>query len=144
MAYTRKNERAKSRLQLHIKRVTAQMVLMAGDPAESESEKTEPEKLSIRIVLNDITPTGVGIYVPRLLHKGQEGTLNMTNPMPVSVKFRVVWSREFNVDSHVLTDQAFAYRAGLQFQFSSDEEKVQVTELCEQIERDGIRHLSQT
>jgi hypothetical protein len=128
--YIRKNERAKNRISLHIKRVSAQLVLDTQKSTHDAHDKNQPSQLNIRIVINDVTSFGAGLYVPRLLHKGQEGVLTFTTSTPISIKVRVVWSQEFNVDSHVLTEEAFPYRAGIEFIFSSEEEKTTIARFC--------------
>lgn len=141
MPHVRKNERAKERISIHFKRISASLELVAGTEASPADTATQPategassaEKMDIRIILNDVTLSGAGIYTPRLLNKGQEVILTFQNPFNCSLRGRVIWSQEFNVNSHVISNQAYPYRAGIEFSLQSDEDQTNVERLCEEI-----------
>lgn len=98
---------------IHMKRASAQIKL-EHDPAQV---------ITSRVLLNDLTPKGVGLFAVSPLLPGSQVLLTIDQPKQMFVKGRVVWCMEFDLNSHVLSEQKFRYRVGIQFQFASEEER---------------------
>ncbi len=133
----KRNERSKPRIPIHFKRITA--VLEFNLPESEGDPKATPgqtEKTMVRIVLRDLSTHGVGVYSATLLAKGLPIKLAFTYPVKITIPGKIMWSQEFNVNSHVLTDQAFPYRAGIEFTLASEEEKQSVANFYAQLAQD--------
>ena len=126
IANAKKRERERARRPIHIRRIIAEMCTLGP---EGETPKT-----MVRLVLNDISPKGVGIFSPDSLSSGQEVKLELTEPSPFLLKARVVWCQEYHANSHVLTDRPYSYRMGLEFIVTPEEEQT-LKAFCDEISR---------
>lgn len=112
---------------MHLKKVRAEMKIVGPDKRPSISEA--------RVVLNDMSPEGVGIFSSLPVLVGQEISLTMEDPRQVFLKGRVVWCQEFDVGSPVVSQHTFSYRMGIRFVFSSPKEQEAVRLFCEELFR---------
>jgi hypothetical protein len=132
LANAKKRERDRIRRPLHIKRVHAELKIMPsalGGPAQISSA---------RIMLNDMTSKGVGIFSTELMHPGTEVQISISHPKVFFVRGRVTWCQEHDVNSHILSQTAYSYRVGIEFVFQSPEEEKQVKEYCALLAKDHI------
>jgi hypothetical protein len=119
----KQRERERARRPFHVKRVVAHLKIQGPDvPAEDQ----EPVPFPIRLVLNDLSVKGVGVFAASPLVPGQEVVLTITHPMTLEIRCRVVWCQEFAANSHVLSHATFSYRLGLEFQVSGLEDQINV------------------
>jgi hypothetical protein len=132
-AGAKKRERA--RRPIHLKRVLAEMKVVT--PPQSAPVITE-----VRVMLNDFSSKGLGIFsiIPVLV--GQQVAITLQDPTRIYVRGRVVWCREYDADTHVLSSKAYSYRMGIQFVFDSPEEEQAVAEFCELIARDHVHSVT--
>jgi len=128
----KKRERERSRRPLHLKRVYAQIKV---------ETQAEPAKvLDARILLNDITPQGLGLFSMEPILVGQNIAITLDHPSRIYLKGRVVHCQEFAVNSHIMSKDPFLYRVGIHFQFVSKEEEDAVAKFCEGLSSDQIHN----
>ncbi|MGK5089275.1 PilZ domain-containing protein [Bdellovibrionota bacterium FG-2] len=115
----------------HIRRVEAQfkVVTKRANPLEDIT--------TARVILNDLTPTGLGIFLPRPIMVGQEISITLEEPRQIYLRGRIVWCMEIDAGSHVISvNQRYSYRLGIQFMFESATEKEAVKQFVEQVTRE--------
>ncbi|MFZ9596663.1 MAG: PilZ domain-containing protein [Bdellovibrionia bacterium] len=120
----KKKERLRARLLIHIKRITAQIEVIAEDSAPS----SEPMRLDVRVVLNDLTVEGTGIFSQHPLCPEQRVMVHFQKPQALSVEGCVKWCQRHDATSHVISEQPYSYRAGIQFIFKDETQKSAVLE----------------
>jgi hypothetical protein len=125
MVASRRKKREKARKSLHFRRVTAQIKITGGNSCVHD----------VRVILNDLSPKGLGLFSPVNLHVGQEVAITLEKPRRFYVKARVVYSHPLEGAGKVITDCAFGHRVGLEFVLDSPEEAQAVTEFCEEMNR---------
>jgi Tfp pilus assembly protein PilZ len=123
--------RDKYRRPLHLKRVSAELksVEVPGVP---------PILAETRIVLNDLSPFGVGLFSERQFNVGQEVALTLEQPRRIYVRGRVVWCEDQSPYSHVMSAKPFGYRIGIQFSFNTEQEQEALRTFCDQIAREHL------
>lgn len=131
LAVQKKRDRDRMRRPLHIKRVNAEIKLL--------SLQAEPQVTIARVILNDLTPKGMGLFCASPLLVGQEVAITLEEPKRIYLRGRIVWCQEYDADSHVLSQQSYSYRMGIQFIFESPEEQVAIRRFCEQLENEFLR-----
>ena len=121
-------KRNKDRLDrhFHLKRVQAELKILGVLDAP-------PKLFEARVLLNDLSPKGLGLFTIEPLVIGQEVALTLEEPKRFYIKARVVWCNEYDSDTHVLTDHAFSYRVGLEFSYETQEEEKGVIDYCEEL-----------
>jgi hypothetical protein len=111
-------------LPMHIQRVMAEVRLIG-------TEEQEAISWDIRLLLNDITHKGVGLFSSVALMPGQEVLVRLQEPRPFFLRGRVVYCREYDTISGIVSAQSFTYRVGIKFQFESLEEERMVKSFCD-------------
>jgi hypothetical protein len=126
----RKRERDKTRRPLHLKRVQAE--LKVADPGQT------PTVTSARVLLNDISPKGMGLFSASPFLPGTEIALTLSSPRQVYLRGRVAWCQEYDVDSKILSKNQFSYRVGIEFLFDSEAEEKSLKAFCEEIFKEHL------
>jgi Tfp pilus assembly protein PilZ len=116
----RKRERERMKMPFHIKRVHATVEI--GD-----------QKIDVRLILNDLTPKGMGLFSSTRFSTGDEVTIYLENPKKIQLKGKIAWCQEYEVRGKVLTEKSFSHRVGLQFVFSSPEEEQAMKAYCSEV-----------
>ncbi len=126
-----KKKREKVKKFLHIKRVTAEIrtVTIPGQV---------PTVSPARIVLNDISPFGVGLFAEVAFAQGQEIAITFEHPKRFYVKGRVLWCEESNRGGKILSAEKFSYRIGIQFTFQSKADQDAVRAFCEELQKEHV------
>jgi hypothetical protein len=119
-ANARKRERERLKTPFHVKRVLATVQL--GE-----------EKIDVRLILNDLTPKGMGLFSSNRFSPGDEVTIHLESPKKIAIKGKIAWCQEYEVRGKVLTAQSFSYRVGLAFVFSSPEEEQAIKAYCAEV-----------
>lgn len=117
IANARKRERDRLKRPFHIKRVLADVILRSGDQI---LEEVAP--LPVRVILNDFTVRGVGLFSQTPLSPGQEIILGITAPMKLDIRARVIWCQQHDANTHVLSEQPFSYRMSIEFMVPPDDQ----------------------
>jgi hypothetical protein len=134
IASQKRRERERNRRPLHLKRVQAQIKIL--------SQSVEPEITEARVILNDFSPKGLGLFSSKPVLVGQEVAITLDKPRRIYVRGRVVWCQEYDAGSHVLSATSFSYRMGVQFVFETQEELQSIQEFCDELNR-GYLHSTQ-
>lgn len=133
LAVQKRRDRDRNRRPVHVKRIMAELKfvvpLLGGNP--------EMQTLQARIVLNDLSPKGTGMFLAEAVNVGQVVTLEIRDPHPISIQGKVIWCQH-DAGSHVLSQQPFAYRVGLEFVFKSTEEQAAIKQFVEELARDFL------
>ena len=120
-----KNKRTHERLSIHFQRISAELTI--------SSNEAPAAKTPVRILLNDFSEKGVGLYSPFQIQTTDGVILELFYPYPMKLRAKVVWCQEFNVGSHILTQNAFPYRVGLEFISETEEDKKSIRDLCDAV-----------
>lgn len=91
-----------------------------------------------RVILNDISPKGVGLFSTQALLPGQDVAITLEEPKRIYLKGRIVWCQEHDVESHVLSESRYSYRIGIAFVFETPEEFQAVQHYCEVLQKEHI------
>ena len=126
LAVVRKRERDRLRPSFHIKRIYAEVESRGGEASAGGT-------LRVRFILNDLTPTGGGFFSQEPFVSGQEMRIVISEPYPFECQARVVWSQSQSSGLHVISKESYHYRVGVEFIFSSPEERDQVREFYQKI-----------
>lgn len=129
-AIAKKRERDRARRPIHIKRLNAQLEI----PSLSGEGSTQSQ---VRLLLNDLSPKGIGLYVTMPLIVGQEIILAVTEPRNMKIRSKVIWCQEYAASSHILSSHSFSHRAGLEFVLT-DEEEIDMKEFCDDVLRNHL------
>jgi len=121
----RKRERDRLKMPFHVKRVLASIVPSVG------SENVTP--ISVRVILNDFTPKGVGLFSAHRFSPGDEVSITLESPKKIQVKGRIAWCQEYEARGKILTEHSYSYRVGLSFVFASAEEEQALKTYCEEL-----------
>lgn len=125
----KKSRRQHPRRAIHIKRVTAD-IRTVGSPTAEGRPNTEA---SARIMLNDLSIKGVGIFCDKPFRPGQEIAINLTDPSPIYLRGKIVHCTEQDSNAHIISNFDFSYRIGIQFIFADSAEEAAVRAFCEDI-----------
>ncbi len=127
----KRTDRTRNRIPVQMKRIRGELRLVAS-PAPATV-------VQVRVILNDLSPRGVGLFSQSALQAGQEIELSFEDPIALKLHGRVVWSHEHQVGSHILSQTPFTHRAGVQFLFKDAEQEATLKRLCEDLIRDSGR-----
>lgn len=130
----KKSDRARVKLPLHVNRVNARLDL---NQSEAFPDANSPSQ-DVRVVLNDLTPKGVGIFCTAALTIGQEISLVIPSPLEITIQGKIIWCQEYSMNSHVLSAQSFSFRAGIEFVLKTEDEKLALENLCSEVSQDYV------
>jgi Tfp pilus assembly protein PilZ len=91
-----------------------------------------------RIVLNDLSPFGVGLFSEKPFNVGQEVALTLEHPRRIFVKGKIAWCEDQTPHSHVMSAKPFGYRLGIQFTFQTEQEQETLKQFCEELSREVL------
>jgi len=122
LANSKKRERERLRKPLHVKRITATIQPL---PSEGDEPSTTQENLltPVRLILNDLSPKGAGLFSPTPFQPGQKISMSIKEPEHLSLKAKVIWCQSYHANSHVLSNQAYSFRMGVEFILTPTEEQ---------------------
>jgi hypothetical protein len=128
---SQKKKREKTRKFLHIKRVTAEL-RAASIPGQA------PKVATARIILNDISPFGVGLFTEIPFSQGQDIALTFEHPKRFYVRGKIAWCEEVRTSGRIIQTEEFKYRIAIQFSFQSKEDQDAVRVFCEELQREHV------
>lgn len=104
---------------IHVKRALAELRVVRADGGN-------PIVQEVRMVLNDLTPIGIGLFTNRSMPQDLEVVFVLLEPARFEVRGRIAWCQPANMGSHVLSQNAFDYRVGVRFcpENKAEEEKI--------------------
>lgn len=118
---SKRGGRGQPQSSLHVKRVTA----------EIRSTSAQEIQGLARILMNDLTPRGVGVYCDKPFVAGQEIAIALTISGPICLRGVVLYCKEQDEKNHVISDTPFYYRLAVKFVFASAAEEAEVAKYCE-------------
>ena len=130
----KKRELMRRRFPIHIKRAHAQLKIVSGSTSEAAP-------LEVRLILNDLSPGGVGIFSVTALTPGQDVVIVLEQPRMKEVKGQVIWCQEHDSSTHVLSKARYTYRCGIKFLYDSAEKQEEMKKYCEEVMNDYIHGL---
>jgi Tfp pilus assembly protein PilZ len=128
-AEAKKKEREYARLHIHFKRIAATIQILSLDAMEND----QLPKIEVRAILNDLNNEGVGVYAQESLNPGQELLLTFDKPHFLEVNAKVKWCQSHNANSHIISNQPFSYRIGLEFIVKKEEERKAIKEFVSEM-----------
>jgi hypothetical protein len=128
-------KRTKEQKSIHIKRVHAEL-RTASIPGQT------PTVATARIVLNDISPFGVGLFTEIPFTLGQEIALTFEHPKRAFVRGKILWCEEMIRGGKVLSVETYKYRIGIQFKFQSKEDEAAIRTFCEEISAEHVQKVT--
>lgn len=131
IAIARKRERDRLLHPIHFRRVEATLTVTATG-AET------PQSFPVRVILNDLSPKGMGLFVTQALVAEQDVTIQLKDPREITVSGRVVACQEYHNEGHILTPKSYPYRMGIRFLFKTAEEEKAFQDFCNEL---SVNHL---
>jgi hypothetical protein len=125
----KKSRREHPRRSIHIQRVTAEIRTVGGTTPEGKPQT----EASARILLNDLSIKGVGIFANKAFQPGQEIAIHLTDPGPIYLRGKIIFCQEHDVRTHIISNLPYSYRIGIQFVFADATEEETVRKFCEGI-----------
>jgi hypothetical protein len=120
-----KGSREQTRSSLRIKRVMAEI-----RTAEIQTETHSSTVGSARILLNDLSPKGVGIYCSKPFSAGQEVSIVLSLKDQFYLRGKVIFCREQDSKTQVISQVPHYFRIGIKFLFENAEEEERVAQYC--------------
>jgi Tfp pilus assembly protein PilZ len=131
LANQRKRERGQS--PIHLKRVKAEIKSL--EQADSDTPLAPSDA---RLLLNDLSVDGIGLFASKSFIVGQKIALVLDHPKSIEIKGKIAWCQEVISESHIMSDAPFPFRLGIEFCFESPEEKKQLEAYCETLAKDYL------
>jgi hypothetical protein len=107
----------KGGLRLHIRRVNAEMRTV-----QPQNALEAAVSIPVRVILNDLSPQAVELFSSQPFHPGQDVALMLKAPSILYLRGKILYCQEHDSNGHVISDQAFTYRVGIQFVFEAQTE----------------------
>jgi hypothetical protein len=117
MISARKREKERQKQGFHIRRTSAQLKIVSPPVALPP--------MSVRVVLNDISPKQMSLFTSQPLAPGQIAAVTLEEPKRIYVRARILGCQELDYESKVISTQSYSYRVTLLFIFESEEEEKQ-------------------
>jgi hypothetical protein len=136
----KKRQQARLKRPIHLKRVRAQMRLIPNKETHAQATTTNPEGQSVeaRVLLNDLSTSGIGIYASEPMDAGCRVTITLQEPIEVQITGVVVWCQEQPAVGAVITSEAFNFRIGVKFVFANAEEEKALQDYCAEIQKQHL------
>lgn len=136
----KKRQQERNRKPFRLRRVRAEVRLIPPEKtiAQAESESAIGELREARVILNDLSPGGIGIYAPGPMYPGDKIRITLTEPRKIAVEGRVIWCQNQGFGNHVISEQSFNYRVGVQFIFDTEESRQAFVQFCEDLRQNYL------
>jgi len=109
---------------MHFRRVRATMKILDSDDGQI---------LEGRVVLNDLRPGGMLIYLAEFIEPGSEIAVTLEEPKGLFLKGRAERVEDFNQSSHIMSDNPFSFRVHMEIVYEDEDERSRIAEICEQV-----------
>lgn len=125
IAAQRQKERLRLMQPFHIRRIIGDVEILA-------TNVTEASQAQCRVVLNELTPKGMAIYLKEPLVTGQELIVTLMEPTPIQLRGKVVSCLTTYNESHIMRDE-FPSRITMFFSFKTEGEKKMVQDFYDSL-----------
>jgi hypothetical protein len=123
---------------VRLKRTDAEIKILgsylSGDAPEEEASAILPG----RVILNEFSDAGVGVYTTERLRMGQEVALTIDEPRRFYITGRIVFCVEVRSDSKIMQQIHFPWRVGVEFIYRSDAERSEVAAYCDELRKSWL------
>jgi hypothetical protein len=122
---------------LHLKRVRAEVRLVPQKEthAQASTQGENGQAIEARVMLNDISPHGIGIYSKEKMIPGMSVQVSLEGPKEIKVTGSVMWCQEQFAGGGIISAQAHNFRVGVKLQFATPEEEKTFNDYCAEIEK---------
>lgn len=110
----------------HLKRVVAELKLIGG-------LGQPPVITQARVLLNDLSPKGVGLFTPMSVNPDQEVAITFESPRRFYVKGKIIFCNDVRSTQTIISEERYSYRVGLKFTFQNEQEEKEVEAFCQEI-----------
>jgi hypothetical protein len=140
MANAKKRQQDRAKKPIHLRRVRAEIRLIPHHEtfAQAESTGTLGELREARVILNDLSPKGIGIYSAEPMVPGNKVRITLEEPRRIVIEGKIVWCQDHKVGSAVLSKNAPNYRVGVKFEFGTPEEEKAFKEFCLDLQKNYL------
>ncbi len=114
----------KERKKILFQRVTAEIQIQSSK-----------EVIASRVLLSDLNPKGVGLFVHNPIEKGEKIALVIEQPKHLYVRGEVIWCAPYSLDTKVLMQESFPFRIGIKFIYDSPAEKQTMETYCAELNK---------
>jgi hypothetical protein len=131
----KKREKERARRPFRFKRVSAQIRVVSPNhlSAAAGAETGSSEITEGRIVLNDLSSGGMGLFSVFPIAPGSTVSITLEEPVKAVLKAKIVWCQEYAADSHILSAHSYSYRLGVKFVFDDPKEAQGLRKFCEEL-----------
>lgn len=107
-------------------------ILFKRSSGELRLEQSQ-QVVRCRMLLNDLSPTGVGLFLESKVEIGGLVTLVLEQPRHMFLKGEVLWCNLYTLHNSVISTDAFLYRAGVRFSFTTPKEAEEFKNYCDSL-----------
>ena len=108
---------------------------MNTNPNGDAGDESVNAILPARVILNEFSDAGVGVYTTERLRMGQEVALTIDDPRRFYITGKVLYCNDVRSDSKIMQQVNFPWRAGVEFIYKSDAERSEVAAYCEELRK---------
>ncbi len=132
----RRKQQERNSRPFRLRRVRAEVRIIPAEPTmvRAESESRVGELREARVILNDLSPRGIGIHASHSMQPGDRIRITLPEPRKVIVEGRVVWCTDQHAGSPIISHESFNYRVGVKFIFDCPEAEEAFRKFCEELQ----------
>ncbi len=136
----KKRQEARLKKPIHLKRVRAEMRLVPNKEthAQATTVSEQGEAIEARVLINDLSTTGIGIYASKPMNPGAKVSITLSEPIQIQISGEVVWCQEQPACGAIITSEAFNFRIGVKFAFANPEEEKALQDYCNEIQKQHL------
>jgi hypothetical protein len=125
---------------MHLQRVRAEIRLVPPEEVHGSvtTESPQGEICDARIMLNDLSVSGIGIYAAESMAPGLAVRITLQEPHMINVEGKVIWCQDELSASRILSARPFPFRIGIQFTFKTPEEENVFRATCEDLRKNRL------
>jgi hypothetical protein len=121
-----------------LNRTDAEIKILNSNPSGDSPDESASAILPARVILNEFSDTGVGVYTTEPLRKGQEVALTIDDPRRFYITGTVLFCNEIRSDSKILQQVVYPWRVGVAFIYKTDAERSEVAAYCEELRKNWL------
>jgi len=121
-----------------LKRTDAEIKILNSSPANESADESASAILPARVILNEFSDAGVGVYTTERLRMGQEVALTIDEPRRFYITGKILFCNEVRSDSKIMQQVNYPWRAGVEFIYKSDAERSEVAAYCEELRKSWL------
>jgi hypothetical protein len=119
-------QRSRNRPHFHLKRTSGILHIL------NENQPLDPP-FKIRLLVNDLSPTGVALFLDQRISPDQEVEVMIDDPINHTLKGTVVWCQEYIEAKHIISSEPYGFRVGIRFKFATTDDENEFKKICESL-----------